>query len=312
MTESAAFAQAASTVPHREYPFPGHRLDIGGVQMHYLDEGPVDAPPVLMVHGNPTWSFYYRRLVMALRGRYRMIVPDHIGMGLSEKPPETRYAYTLERRLADLESLLDHLSLRHPLTLVVHDWGGMIGMAWAVKHPERVERLIVLNTAAFGLPPDKKMPWQLTLARTPLLGALLVRGCNAFSRGALRSCVVRPLPPEVAQGYLAPYDTWEHRLAVHRFIQDIPLRPGDRSFTLISQVERGLARLSSKPMLICWGMRDFVFDHHFLTRWLEHFPHADVHRFAQAGHYVLEDAADEIVSLVRSFLEAPATEAAAS
>lgn len=290
------------TYPH--YPFPSHRLNLGGINLHYLDEGPTAAAPILMLHGNPTWSFYFRRLVLALRDTQRTIVPDHIGMGLSDKPAESSYEYTLARRVTDLETLIDSLHLQQKLTLVLHDWGGMIGMAYATRHPERIARLVVLNTGAFTLPPGKKMPWRLTLARSPLLGALLVRGLSAFSKGAVRDCVQQPLPADVAHAYCAPYDSWTHRLAVHRFIQDIPLAPGDRAFDLVAQVEKNLPQFQRLPMLICWGMHDFVFDIHFLNRWQELFPHAAVHRFPDANHYVLEDAHAQIIPLVQQFLAA--------
>ncbi|MGN6367480.1 MAG: alpha/beta fold hydrolase [Phycisphaerae bacterium] len=289
-----------------EYPFADRWFDIDGLRMHYVDEGPRDAAPVLMVHGNPTWSFYYRRLVSALCSGHRVIAPDHIGMGLSEKPGESRYEFTLARRVSDLEKLMNSLDLRQPLTLVVHDWGGMIGMAYASRRPERIGRIVVLNTGAFTLPATKRMPWQLTIARAPVIGALLVRGFNAFSRGAVKDCVMQPLPVEVADGYTGPYDSWHNRLAVHRFIQDIPLRPGDRAWEIVAGVERNMQQFRHVPMLICWGMKDFVFDVHFLNRWIELFPEAQVHRFENAGHYVLEDAHQQIIPLVQQFLNTPA------
>jgi cis-3-alkyl-4-acyloxetan-2-one decarboxylase len=149
----------------------------------------------------------------------------------------------------------------------------------------------------------KPVPWQLRLARTPLLGALLVRGCNAFSRGAVRSCVTRqPIPADVAKAYCAPYDSWAHRIAVHRFVQDIPLKPGDRAWNTVVETEQRLSSLADKPMLIGWGDRDFVFDHHFLAEWQRRFPHAELHRYPDCGHYILEDAADELIPVIREFL----------
>jgi haloalkane dehalogenase len=272
----------------------------GGLRLAYRDEGQGD--PVVMVHGNPTWSFYFRDLAAGLRDRYRVIVPDHIGCGLSDKPGDDRYEYTLESRARDLETLLDHLGLTRDITLVLHDWGGMIGMTWASWYPARVRRLVVLNTAAFLLPPDRKLPWQLRLVRNPLLGPLLVRGLNLFSRGAVRSCVVKPLAPEVKAGYLAPYDSWANRISVLRFVQDIPLRPGDRAYGLVRSVMEGLHRFQGLPLLLCWGEKDFVFDEQFLGEWLLRFPSAEVHRFPQAGHFVLEDAGAEVLALVREFL----------
>jgi pimeloyl-ACP methyl ester carboxylesterase len=282
---------------------PGRDLDRDGLRYHYLDEG--EGEPVVMVHGNPSWSFYYRGLVEGLRSSYRTIVPDHIGCGLSDKPGDARYDYTLESRVADLEALVDHLGLDGGLTLVVHDWGGAIGMVYATRHPERVARLVILNTAAFHLPASKSFPWPLWACRNTPMSAWLVRGLNAFCRGTARiGCTKKPLTRDVRDAYCAPYDSWQNRIAVHRFVQDIPLRPGDRSYDLITRTQDGLARLAGVPTWIGWGMKDFVFDHHFLAEWVRRFPGAEVHRFDRAGHYVLEDEGEQIVPLVRAFLAA--------
>jgi len=280
---------------------PGRDFDRDGLRLHYIDEG--SGEPVVMLHGNPTWSFHYRVLVEALRPDYRVIVPDHIGCGRSDKPGDDRYEYTLDSRVRDLEALLGHLRIGAGSTLVLHDWGGMIGMAYAHRHPERVKRLVVLNTAAFRMPAGKRLPRSLWLFRNTPLGPLLIRGLNAFSRGAARYCARRPLTGPVRAGYLAPYDSWRNRIAVLRFVQDIPIAPGDRCYELVREVDEGLYRFRPTPMLICWGERDFVFDLDFLAEWQRHFPDAEAHRFPDAGHYVLEDAAAEIVPLVRDFLK---------
>ena len=164
-----------------------------GQRMHYLDEGPRDAPPVLMLHGNPTWSFYYRNLVIALRGQFRCIVPDHLGCGRSDKPNDSEYDYRLKSRVEDIATLVTHLDLKSPLTLVVHDWGGMIGFTWAVDNPDRVDKIVVLNTAAFPLPEDKKMPAALSLVRDTAVGAFLVTHFNAFSGIAARIAFKTPV-----------------------------------------------------------------------------------------------------------------------
>lgn len=282
------------------YPFESQYLDLDGVRLHYVDQGPRDGDPVVMLHGNPSWSFYYRELIKALRDKYRCIAPDHIGMGLSDKPDDSQYEYTLDRRVADLEKLLGELS---NITLVVHDWGGMIGFAYAARHPERIARIVVLNTAAFGLPAGKRLPTSLWLARNTALGALLVRGFNAFARGAARHGVVKPMPPDVRAGYLRPYDSWANRIATLRFVQDIPLSPGDRAYNTMIATENALDVLQDKPMMIAWGAKDFVFDDDFLAQWRDRFPGADVHTFEDAGHYVLEDAGDRIIPLIESFMK---------
>lgn len=285
------------------YPFAEHWLELEpGVRMHYVDEGPRDAPAVLMLHGNPTWSFYWRRLIVALRSSHRVIAPDHIGCGKSDKPDDDRYSYRLARRIADVERLVDSLGLRD-VTLMVHDWGGMIGLGWADRRPDLVARLVLLNTAAFGLPASKRMPASLWFARNTSAGAVLVRGLNAFARGATRLCVTRrPLSAEVREGLIAPYDSWASRRAVLRFVQDIPLSAEDPGFEIVTGVGERLGQFADRPTLICWGARDFVFDDHFLRVWQQKLPRAEVHRFADAGHYVLEDAGEEIEALVRRFL----------
>jgi cis-3-alkyl-4-acyloxetan-2-one decarboxylase len=289
---------------------PGCDFACRGLRLHYIDEGQGD--PVVMLHGNPTWSFLYRNLIESLRGgsAHRVIVPDHIGCGLSEKPDDSRYAYTLESRVDDLEALLEYLGLDRELTLVLHDWGGMIGMAFAARHPERIARLVVTNTAAFHLPASTRLPRVLAFCRRSPLAALLVRGGNAFCHGtALIGCKRRRMPRDVWRAYVYPYDSWSNRIAVLRFVQDIPLAQGDASYDLVSWVQERLHRLESIPMLVLWGMKDFVFDRHFLEEWERRFPAARVHRFPQAGHYLFEDEAESITLLVQQFLAAaPAIE----
>ncbi len=290
----------ASPVPHSLYPFEGRDFDLRGLRYRYLDEGSGD--PVVMLHGNPTWSFYYRNLVRALRDDYRTVVPDHIGCGFSDKPDDSRYRYTLSQRLTDLEDFLDHLDLHENLTLVAHDWGGMIGMAYAVRHPERVCRLVLMNTAAFHLPEDMRMPAALWFVRDTRLGPFFVQRFNLFSRGAAWLAPAKRLSKQVRDAYCAPYDSYENRIATLRFVQDIPLRPGDPAYDQVSEIAAGLDRFRETPILLLWGEKDFVFRPKVLTLFEEIWPHAEVHRFADAGHYVLEDAGAEISLLVRDFL----------
>ena len=292
-----------------DYSFDHHYHSVKGLRLHYLDEGPKNSDgniePVVMVHGNPSWSFYYRKLVLALRDNYRCIVPDHIGMGLSDKPDDETYHFTLDQRVDDLDSLLDHLGITENITLVVHDWGGMIGMAYATRHPERIKRLVILNTSAFHLPKSKTVPWQLKLSRIPVVGAILNQGLNIFARGAVKQCVTRTsMSPEVAAAYLAPYDNWSHRRAIKKFVFDIPLQTSDAAYETIDQVDKTVGQFSNIPMLICWGLKDFVFDHHFLEEWEKRFPDAEFHRFEDVGHYILEDAPEDVIPLVQQFLHA--------
>ncbi len=282
------------------YPFKSHWLDCGGLRYHYLDEG--SGEPLLCVHGNPTWSFMYRELIRVLRHSYRLIAPDHIGCGLSDKPRDADYEYVLERRVADLEALLERLDL-HNVTLVLHDWGGMIGLACALRHPHRIARIVLLNTSGFLKPAGKRLPLEIGILRhVPLLREALVYGFNAFARGAARRCCRRPMTPQVRAAFLAPYAKPRDRIATLRFVQDIPLRPGDRSYEMVQWVAENLHTLADLPMLICWGEQDFVFDTLFLTEWRRRFPDAEVHTFADAGHYLLEDEPAGVIEKIAAFL----------
>jgi haloalkane dehalogenase len=207
------------------------------------------------------------------------------------------------RRAADLDRLLDHLGINAGITLVLHDWGGMIGMAFAVKHPSRIKRLIILNTAAFHLPGEKRFPFALWLCRDTRLGSFLVRGLNAFSLlASFVGCKRNPMPAKLRRAYRLPYNSWRNRIATLRFVQDIPLVPGDQSHALVSKTAAGLSVLIDLPTAIFWGERDFVFDNSFLAEWERRFPNAEVHRYAEAGHYILEDMKEEIIPLIARFL----------
>jgi haloalkane dehalogenase len=281
------------------YPFQSRQIAIGGHGYHYLDEG--KGSPLLMVHGNPTWSFYWRELVKAFRDRYRVVVPDHIGCGLSDKPDVNAYSYRLERRISDLTELVERLDLRD-VTLLAHDWGGAIGMGTAVALPERFSRFVLFNTAAFR---SKRCPWRIRICRVPVLGRLGVQGLNLFARAALRMATGHPerMTAAVRAGLLAPYDTWRHRLAVQQFVLDIPLHAGHPSYSTLAAVEEGLSKFRRHPVCLIWGMRDWCFSPHFLARFLDFFPEAEAHRLADAGHYVIEDAHERIVPIVEQFFE---------
>lgn len=284
------------------YPFTSHWHDLGEVRQHYVDEG--RGKPLVMVHGNPTWSFYYRHVIQAFRGSHRTIAPDHVGCGLSDKPQH--YSYTLRQHTDNLVRLLEKLDLQQ-ITLLVHDWGGAIGLGAALAVPERFERLVLFNTGAF---PPPFVPWRIAACRTPLLGPLAVRGLNLFARAAIRMAVERPLERDVVDGLLAPYNSWAHRIAIMRFVQDIPFSPRHPTWQLLQQLESNLPKLAHLPTTMIWGMRDWCFRPECLERLLKSFPAAQVHRLADAGHYVIEDARDQILEILAQALGTPPNESA--
>jgi pimeloyl-ACP methyl ester carboxylesterase len=286
----------------RLYPFRSRYMELNGLRYHYLDEGAGD--PIVMVHGNPTWSFYFRSLIKELTPQYRAIAVDHIGCGLSDKPDTTRYDYRLKSRVDDLEALIDSLDLKTGITLVLHDWGGMIGSAYALRHPEKIARLVIMNTSGF-LPPNKKrIPLRLWLVRNiKPFAAIGVLGFNLFAFAALYMASYKGLSKDIKAGLTAPYNCWRNRIATLKFVQDIPLKKKDPSYSLVKSVDENLHKLADIPMLICWGKHDFVFDMSYLAEWKRRFPNAKVHTFSDAGHYVLEDAQGKIVFLVKDFLK---------
>jgi haloalkane dehalogenase len=270
--------------------------------LRYIDHG--TGPAVVCVHGNPTWSYYYRGLVKVLSDDHRVVVPDHLGMGRSATPATTRYRYDLTARVDDLTALMDELAIGvdRPATLVVHDWGGAIALAWATRHPERIGRLVLCNTAAFPRLDGQPLPWLLRPARVPVLGALLVQGANAFVRGALRIGVRRHrLGRAQRRAYLAPYRSWRDRTAVLAFVRDIPGGPSGPTHALLAETAANLHLLADRPALVLWGMRDPVLTPAYLAEWRRRLPHAETHAIADAGHLVLEDA-PETVPLIVAFL----------
>lgn len=276
------------------YPFAQHWFELPAGRMQYVDEG--SGPPVVLLHGNPSWSFYYRRLIPALSPFFRVIAPDHLGCGLSDKPQQ--YPYRLADHSANLAALLAHLGITET-SMVLHDWGGPIGLGCVTSGAVRLRRLALLNTAAFLSP---RIPLRIAVCKIPGFGDLAVRGLNGFAVGATLMAVERPLSPLVRRGYLLPYDSFANRIATLRFVQDIPLAPTHPSWATVRAIEERLPMLSETPVQIVWGGRDWCFNDHFLAGWIERLPHAHVQRLDDAGHYVLEDAPERVIPLVVEFL----------
>ena len=279
------------------YPFASHYLDLNPYKYHYLDEG--EGEVLLFLHGNPTWSFYYRTLIQDFQTQYRCIAPDHIGCGFSDKPQD--YDYTLSTHIENLEKLVDFLNLKD-ITLVMHDWGGAIGMGLAVRKPELIKRLVLFNTAAFL---SLNIPFRIELCRKPLIGTIAIRCFNLFVRGVLRFGLKRKerLTEKVRAGYLAPYDTFENRIGNLKFVRDIPMKPSVQSYPVMLNIENNLKQFRGLPVMIVWGRKDFCFGNHFLNKWREIFPSAEIHEVDNAGHLVVEDASEEIIPWMRAFLQ---------
>ncbi len=276
------------------YPFKSNFMTINGHQYHYLNEG--QGSPVVMVHGNPTWSFFFRNLVKKLAVNHQVVVPDHMGCGLSDKPQQ--YLYRLETHIENLENLVTSLKLEN-ITLIVHDWGGSIGMGFAMRHSELIKRIVIMNSAAFSF---NWIPLRIALCRIPVLDDILVRKANAFVRAAQSMTTVKPMPDLVKLGYRLPYNNYANRIAILRFVQDIPMAPRDISFELLLEIEHGLWMFRDLPIAIIWGMKDWCFTPNVMKRWKIYYPEAEVHEMKHAGHYLMEDAGDEINDIIEDFL----------
>jgi cis-3-alkyl-4-acyloxetan-2-one decarboxylase len=283
------------------YPFESNSLDIQGLNLHYIDKG--EGRPVIMVHGNPTWSFYFRNLIQELSQDYRAIAMDHIGCGFSDKPDAKNYDYTLESRVRDLDTLINSLDLKEKISFIVHDWGGMIGLAWAVDHIDRVDKIIITNTSGFFLPKEKEFPFLLWLVKYIRPFAVpAVLGFNAFAKVALLLCSKKGLSKKVKKGLVAPYNSWKNRVATLKFVQDIPIDKKDRSFDMVEHVDKNLKKLDASQLMFLWGAKDFVFDLAFLNEFRRRFSGAKTRVFHDAGHYLFEDKKKETMDEIKAFL----------
>ena len=293
-----ALQQSISSVRWRShYPFTSQALTVGGCAYHYLDEGPRDAPTLLFVHGNPTWSFHWRRLIQKFRGEFRCVAPDHLGCGLSDLQPQP---LALADHVNNLVQLIDEADLRN-VTLVAQDWGGAIGLGALQQRREQFERIVLFNTGAF---PPWFIPWRIRVCRWPVFGKLALQGANAFSRAALRMTLGRKrrLDPEIETAYLAPYHDWQSRAAVYQFVKDIPLSDSHPTWQTLADIDAGLPALADIPQLLAWGMQDWCFTPACLEKFVEYWPTAEVHRLQDVGHWVVEDAADEVEQLMTDWL----------
>jgi len=282
---------------HPEYNFESHYLEVDGKRLHYIDEG--CGPVIVMVHGNPTWSFYFRKAILHLLNNYRVIALDHIGCGLSDKPQN--YNYCLDQHIQNLTTLLTHLKIDN-CSLMVHDWGGAIGMGYAVRNLDSIKAIVILNTAAFR---STKIPLRISLCRLPIIGEIIVRGMNGFARPATSMAVTKKLSAETKKHYLLPYDSWNNRVAIYRFVRDIPLTTNHPSYSTLVEVENGLSKIKGCkiPMLILWGGQDFCFSKDFYDEWVQRFPTAHALFFNDFGHYILEDGFEEVQPHLDAFFQ---------
>jgi pimeloyl-ACP methyl ester carboxylesterase len=276
----------------QEYPFTSHFASMDNHRLHYIDEG--EGEVLLMVHGNPTWSFFYRNLAKHFSKNFRVVAPDHLGCGLSDKPQD--YEYTLKSHIDNLEKLVFDLKLLD-ITLVLHDWGGAIGMGLATRHPELIKKIIVMNTAAFT---SNEIPTRINILRNPI-GEWFIRSFNGFAGPATFMASQKGLSPLVKKGFTLPYKNYESRIATAKFVRDIPLTKVHPTYPILLDIEMKLNLIKS-PLLLLWGEKDFCFTMNFHKKWLDFFPNATSVTFPKAGHYLVEDELENVIKEMTTFL----------
>ncbi|MDX5436939.1 MAG: alpha/beta fold hydrolase [Pontibacter sp.] len=275
------------------YPFRHHTWQSGHGLLHYVDEGEGD--PILFVHGTPTWSFLWRRQLRALSRQFRCIAPDHLGFGLSEKP--AGFSYTPEGHADNLERLIEHLQLKN-ITLVVHDFGGPIGLRYAIRHPDNVKRLVILNSWMWSLEGEKTMMKVSRFMAGPIGKFLYLQlGFSARVLLPLGYHARKHLTQDIRQHYLKPLaqpksrsGTWMFAKALHQ-----------ASTYYAQDLWEKREQLKDIPKLILWGEKDKLLPLHFLDKWKQAFPEAKVVKF-DAGHFLQEEKGGEITDQIRSFL----------
>ena len=280
-------------IDRTEYPFESHYFSVPAGRMHYIDEG--IGSPIVMVHGNPSWSFLYRHLIKRLQSEYRCIAMDHIGFGLSDKPRD--WSYLPEDHAKNLDALIGYLDLEN-ITLVVQDWGGPIGISYAVAHPESVARTILMNTWAWPVNRDLYYIAFSSFMGGPI-GRFLIRKYNFFARSVMKHVFgdKTKLSPAIHNHYLKPLDSAETRMGSYIFPKQIT-----GSTHWLNSLWGHISALREKPTLIIWGMKDIAFREKELRRWEEAFPGARTIRLTSVGHYVQEEAPDELADPVIPFL----------
>ena len=286
------------------WPYEPRYFDTGAGRMHYVDEGPRDGRPVVLVHGNPTWGYLYRHFITPLaEAGYRVVVPDHLGFGRSDKPNKASL-YTIPKHSERLIALMDSLGLQDA-TVVAQDWGGPIGLSWPARRPEKVRSLYIMNTFAHRPPPGTQVPSILRFIRAPLVGEFLIKGRHAFVKQLLLKAIHRDrLNPQSRAAYLAPHPTYATRTGLLVFPRQIPDSPTGPVSDFLDDVHEGLKAFRDRPVAFAWGKKDPVFPPSVYKRlWQPDFPEAPILWLDKAGHFLQEDAPELIVPNLLEFLE---------
>lgn len=277
----------------RYLPFASNYIHIEGHRMHYVDEGAGDV--VILLHGNPTWCYYYRTLIQRLKGKFRLIAPDMIGCGLSDHPA---VSFRAVDRMKHLVTFIKALGIER-FSMVLHDWGGPIGTGAALELYDRLDKIVYLNTTLTEI---ESLPSMIKTAASPLIGQVLTQYTKRFLSLLLRYGVTRKLSRDEWAGYVEPYQTIARRRAIWDFVKDIPFTQHHPTYQTLNRLGAELPKLKERPIKIIWGLKDPCFHLEMLEKVAGHFPNAEVHEFSDASHLVLEDKPEEVGALIEEFL----------
>jgi haloalkane dehalogenase len=281
------------------FPFTPHYLMVNGYQMHYIDEGVGD--PIVCVHGEPTWAFLYRNFISNLRDIARIVVPDHIGFGKSEV--SQNMPYLLGQHIINFTELLLHLDL-HNITLVVQDWGGPIGFGFAIKYPDRIKRIVIMNTS-IGVAKETQKLWYEPFIENGMYDELLgdmKTFVGDYMLPNMHKKFTREEKKLLKWAYTAPFPTPESHIGVKKFPLDIPKGPNHPSTPIMQEIKDNLSQLTEKPKRIIWGMKDKIFPPKVTEYWQKIYPETPVIELQEAGHFLQEDAPDQVVNAIKEFI----------
>ena len=280
------------------FPFKPHYNAINGFQMHYADEGEGD--PVVCVHGEPTWGYLYRKFINTLSDNNRVIAPDHMGFGKSEVPQDK--PYILSQHIDNFTRLLLELDLQN-ITLIFQDWGGPIAFGFATRHPDRVKRLVIMNTSV-GVAKENRRLWYESMVEEGTYDNLMGH-MKVFIPNMMFGFFVRKFTPEekriMKQAYTAPFPTPESNKGAKAFPLDIPKGSNHISSKIMQEIRDNLNLLEKIPKILIWGMQDRIFPPKILQLWQEIYPGTPSYEIQNAGHFLQEDAPEEIIAIIKKF-----------
>jgi len=276
------------------FPFKPHLAEINGFRMHYVDEG--EGEPIVCLHGMPTWSYLYRNFIEKLSKNNRIIAPDQMGFGKSDTP--LNLPYKLEQHVDNFTKLLLKLDL-NDITLVFQDWGGPISFGFAVDYPERIKRLIIMNTSVGVMRADRK-PWYKPMEEKGIYEQFIKNTAALVKSGMYQK---DKFTEDMKKAYNAPFPVDDFYIGALAWPKDIPIGDSHPSAKKMSYIRNNLSKLTEKQKILIWGMKDVIFPPKTIGWWQKIYPDIAVHKIEDAGHFLQEDAPFEIIKIIKTFIE---------